>query len=277
MLLLGHRGCTGQPHISQNSEAAFAEALQAADGFETDAVCSKDGSVFLIHANSRHGGIAEHLDADSAARIGARRMDELSDYEITNLRLQHGESVPTLQRALEMVGGDPAKVINIELKGFGVAEGVLALLREAFRLGLLLPSQVLVSSFDHTALAVFRHAVAELKIGALCVSAAHDGEEMFPWLPYKVRYAAVKAAAQSRVLRELQPDYFIMPEKLLTMATAEAVGGLHPQAKLCGWTVTEDADHDAQDLLGRLALLADKVGAIIADDPRGFAQRLRNR
>jgi glycerophosphoryl diester phosphodiesterase len=276
MLILGHRGCAGHPRLSQNSEAAFAEALDAADGFESDAVLSKDGTVFLIHSNSKDGSIAEHLDAPSAASIGMHRPDSLTDAEITPLHLSHGENLPTLRRALEMVGQRSGKVLNIELKNFGVGESVLALLKDVFSHRVIRPEQVFVSSFDHAALAIFRHQMPGLKLGALCVSDTHHGQEIFPWAPYKVRYMGLKEAVSSRTLRELRPDYFIMPEKMLTLSSTDLIDSAYPHAKLCGWTVSEETGHDLGDLLNRLAALFEKMGAVIADDPRGFVQKMRN-
>jgi glycerophosphoryl diester phosphodiesterase len=156
VFVLGHRGAVlGNAPFHQNSLAAFAEALSAADGFETDACADRDGEVFLIHearyADAATGVVycaADHLDGAGAALAGSRRIEEMATDDMRRLRLKDGSPVPLLKDALGMTGALPGKIINIELKGCGAALPVLRVLDDAFRRKVIAPSCVFVSSSD---------------------------------------------------------------------------------------------------------------------------------
>ncbi len=286
MLILGHRGAnirrSTNPAHFQNSLSAFKEALDAADGFETDACLSAyDGTrqeIFLIHEANDNFGIIEHLNSTSAAMLRQERLHNLAPRFIESFHLRNGESIPTLQQALTLVGQQAGKVINIELKGYGVADPVMRLLKQNFAKGTIKPEAITLSSFHHEALFLVRLHMPDIKLGALVVSDSESGKPLFSYHEdpgtNDIFYVGLTDAVASPIMPEINPDFFVMPEKLLTLATIEKIGAAFPKAQLCGWTVSERNDYDQEDLLNRLAELrsSGKIGAMIVDDPRGFKE-----
>lgn len=250
MLILGHRGTIiTNGTCSQNSLPAFETALEAADGFETDAVASRDGEIFLYHPSR-----------------GGYEIDRMTASEVKALRLEKGDRIPTLREAIELAGRYSGKILNIELKGRGVAPLVLALLQESFHKKIIRPEVLILSSFDHTALLSVREALPHIPIGALFAAKGEDTAVVLN-----------RFNLASEILQKLRPEFVIMPEKLLTPETLAMVEAALPRAQLCGWTVTEQDDYDQHDLLRRLrALPPEKVGAMIVDDPRGFSAAWRS-
>lgn len=280
MLILGHRGVNiRSAPFSENSMAAFECALAEADGFETDACLSKDGEVFLIHAPDDGRGFGRYLDTVSAEKVGKRLFDEFLSQEIAGLRLQKGESIPTLRQVVELVGQKSGKILNIELKSYGVAQPVVTLLQDGLAKNLIKSEAIIVSSFNHAALGYVRKQMPQLKIGALFVEVDEDGKKIFPSRSDSLAtYVAFhEKNLQSPFLRDLQPDFLVMPEKKLVQATVDLVDRFYPKTGLCGWTVSERDDVNQADLLQRLRdLPSSKIAAMIVDDPHAFVQAWRN-
>ncbi len=279
MLILGHRGANDKTTgFSQNSLPAFLAALQHADGFETDACLSKDGRVFLIHDSDCGHGIGDYLDTSSAAKAGKYSIDQLSADAIRQLCLIHGEAIPTLQQAIDLVAAQSGKLLNIELKNHGVVDAVLEILQENFR-NHLKPDAILISSFDHAALKIVRNKMPQVKIGALCVTENEGGMKIFPSHPDSAAtYVSLTAEnLQSPLLQDMQPDVFVMPEKLLTGVTLAMIDVSYPKAHVSGWTVSENDDYDQAELIARLKQLPQhKIAAMIVDNPAAFVEAWRN-
>jgi glycerophosphoryl diester phosphodiesterase len=284
MLVLGHRGVINQ-NISQNSLQAFRQAVDAADGFETDACVSKDGEVFLIHeakyADAAKGveySAAEHLDAASASLLGDFRLEQLTGEEIRRLRLKDGQPIPTLREAIALVGARPGKMLNIELKSYNVAPSVLQLVASGIQDGIIRPEALVLSSFNHFALPLVRKELPQVKVGAIFVAADQPTTKLFPWhLEDPAAYTALTPEAlQHPVLRQVQPDFFVIPEEILTMETIAMIGAEYPKARLIAWVFTEKGAFDLPDLLTRLEHFPkDKVAAMIVDDPAAFVEARR--
>jgi glycerophosphoryl diester phosphodiesterase len=281
MLVLGHRGVIKES-LSQNSIQAFQQAVAASDGFETDACVSKDGEVFLIHeakyADPAAGveySAAEHLDAVSAVALGSRRLEQLTGEAIRDLHLKDGQPIPALREALELVGSQPGKLLNIELKAHNVVEPVLKLVKSCLRGGVIAAEQLLISSFNHFALPLVRQELPEVKIGAIFVAADQPTAKLFPWHHEDpATYTALTPAAlQHPVLRQVQPDVFVIPEEILTLQIAAMIGAEYPKAQLAAWVFTEKGAFDLAGLLARLkSFPKGKVAAMIVDDPDAFVK-----
>lgn len=277
MLILGHRGAHGSA-ATENSLAAFRNALDVADGFETDACVSKDGVVFLIHPDTKHR-IKRVLDKKCAQKISKIRIDQLTSQDIYALQLLCGAAIPTLRQALDMVGAVPDKILNIELKTFATVAPVLAMLRESFRRKIIEPEAVIVSSFDHATLLSVRAELPNVKVGALLVNRTKTRLRIYPWLAgQKIRYTGLsKKVLMGEIMRNIQPDLFVMPETMLTLATARKIEEFFPQAQLAGWTVSGRRFNQGK-LLARLRMIPpQKIAAMIVDDPRAFVQAIQNR
>jgi glycerophosphoryl diester phosphodiesterase len=286
MLVLGHRGAIlEQAAFHQNSLKAFQEALTTADGFETDACMDSQGEIFLLHeakyVDPAHGVeycAAEHLDAKSAACLGSRRLDQLTTVEAEGLRLKDGSPLPTLRTAIELTGQYSHRIINIELKGYEVVEPVIHLVKECVRKGIIAEDAVVLSSFNHPALEMIRQRAPELRVGTIFVSEDMPSTPLFPWKPGSAGcYTPLTAAAlETPALKRSRPDYFVIPQEILTKNTLDLIGAHYPAAKLMAWVFTEKNNLDLPDLIARLREFhpTGRVAAMLVDNPRQFRTAL---
>lgn len=133
MQIMGHRGAAGL--APENTIAAIAEGLAAkADWIEFDVRRTQDGHIVLVHDRSTRRIAKQRLTIRKAA------MEQLRD-----LDMKRGESIPTLEEALEIIG-KKAKV-NIELKSPDCVPQVIELIQSYVKKGYPL-SHFLVSSFS---------------------------------------------------------------------------------------------------------------------------------
>ena len=280
MFILGHRGAIIKTAaFSQNSLPAFKLAMAECDGFETDACLSKDGDVFLIHASDDGHGFGAYLDAPSAAHVGVRRLSQFSSDTLHALRLAKGQTIPILQQAIELVGRKKGKILNIEIKGYGAVLPVLDIVQKCLREKRIKSEALIFSSFDHAALKKVRAKFPKIKIGALCVSPSEHGKKIYPSeKKSSALYTTISASVlASPLLCALQPEIFIVPEKMMTKKTLATVERAFPKAQLAGWTVTEKRGYDQADLIKRLkSLPLAKIAAMIVDNPKMFVQAMRN-
>lgn len=273
--VLGHRGAivaSGQPY--QNTLAAFKLALTYGDGFETDACLTADGHVVLAHSEkytpkSVVYALTEHLDPASAAQLGTRHLDDLTLAEVRHLRLANGATIPTLPEALAMVAAAPGKIINLELKSYGVEAAVVPLLHDAFTNTALKPTQVIVSSFNHAALLAVRAAFPDLALGLLCVQPDEAGMPLFPWRADSTAayQALTPALLDSAPVQHIAPQYVILPNTALPLdVELLAKHGLYAMI----WVYTERADYNPQAFRAALNPLGDRLAGVIVDDVEAF-------
>jgi len=129
--ILAHRGASG--HQTENSLAAFREAVRlGADGVELDIHATGDGSLVVHH---------------DAALEGLGLLSELDLPAVRSVRLENGESIPTLPEALQAL---PEAEVWIELKSLPPAldDTLLAAIDRAPA-----PGRCAVHSFDHRIIA----------------------------------------------------------------------------------------------------------------------------
>jgi len=143
-LITAHRGLSGL--APENTVLAFSEALEFnCDFIETDVWQTKDGQIVCIH------------DAD-LRRTTDRQGDVrgLTLAEVREADAGQGERVPTLDEALEVVGG--RCVLTVEMKMSGIEEQVVHTIRAhaAMRLNCTL------GSFDAESVRRARAAAPEL-------------------------------------------------------------------------------------------------------------------
>lgn len=276
MRTIGHRGvilaegCT--PY--QNTIAAFKQALRTMDGFETDAVASKDGTVYLIHhTKSVHAHVSnaldEHLNAASRPLTQGKRFEELSDEIISTLRLQSGEKIPTLRQALELFKGQKDKILNLELKGDHVYKHALPLLKEAINEGIIPEENIVISSFNHKDMQAIRKMLKTVKIGLIFMGADEKEHLMYPQTDNKESiYKPLTAHhLQSPEVIGLKPNYIIIPH---TGATDEAFAHIQkhqPQAQVIVWVYTERLDAKGESFKHMITKHQQQLYAIIIDKP----------
>jgi glycerophosphoryl diester phosphodiesterase len=146
--ILAHRGASG--HALENSLAAFDAARKlGADGVELDVHATADGMLLVHHDPELPGRGA----------IGA-----LTGSEIETLVLSNGEPIPTLPKALEVLGG---LEVWIEVKALPVSAdlGLLAAID-----GSPTPDRCAVHSFDHRIIARLGSLRPTLRRGILSAS-----------------------------------------------------------------------------------------------------------
>jgi glycerophosphoryl diester phosphodiesterase len=156
-----HRGA--RAYAPENTLLAFAIAFDlGADAVECDVQRSRDGGLVIFH-----DGLVDRT-TDGTGPVADMTLAELRSLDAGHYR-RTPQHIPTLDETLALVR-DRGAAVNLEIKGESAGESVgtaqacvpvLRALEDAFR-----PS-ILVSSFDHTALAAIKRELPWLRIGAL--------------------------------------------------------------------------------------------------------------
>lgn len=275
MKVLGHRGAilNGEKPY-QNSLEAFRLAVHFADGIETDAVMSRDGEVFLIHeAKYVHTqveyALEEHLNLASQELLDGRRLDEMTANEISKLRLKDGSPIPTLKEALALFMHEHDKTLNIELKGDGVHAPVIGLLKTLLQAQLILPEQLIISSFNHEALAEVRRALPDITIGMLFVNPEQKETPLFPWKDKQLPcyQPLTKEAFQNSQISLIEPQLIIIPDSAATPENFNLIQEFVPDAKVVVWVFTELESYDETRFQAMIKEQEELLHAVIVDDP----------
>ncbi|UHA74191.1 glycerophosphodiester phosphodiesterase [Paenibacillus sp. 481] len=161
MLIWSHRGVSG--YAPENTMAAFRKAIQMdCAGIELDIQQTKDGQIIIIHdedvqrTTNGKGFVIDHLLED------IRRLDAGSWFHPDFA----AERLPTLDEFLDLV--EPTNmIINIEIKNVpffyqGIEEKLIAAVKAR---GMM--ERIIVSSFDHVALAKMARLEPSIKLGVL--------------------------------------------------------------------------------------------------------------
>jgi glycerophosphoryl diester phosphodiesterase len=185
--IVAHRGFAGA--YPENTLGAFERATRrgAADMVELDVVPTADGTVVVFHdskLSSRDGGTRGLTDVDGY--VWEHPWEEVSEAEV----LQSGETVPSLERAFEVI---PASVgVNVELKNPGTTDVYFAeelseetletqmevwrpMVESALSTATAAENEVLVSSFHEAALAVTRDVAPGVPVAFLFWDSIREG------------------------------------------------------------------------------------------------------
>jgi len=153
VLRCGHRGACG--YAPENTLSSFRKALElGADIVELDAQVCASGEVVVIHDA-----------AVDRTTNGTGFVDEMNLDELKALDAGGGEKIPTLCEVLDLV--DKKAIVNIELKGEGIAASVLAVMDDYIRAHGWSFDNFLVSSFDHLQLWEMKTLNSPVKAGVL--------------------------------------------------------------------------------------------------------------
>lgn len=156
LLCIAHRGGpdAGSVHLPENSLAAITRALTlGVYAVEID-VFQVEGELFVTH-DRRLGRVVSGegiITEQSAAYLRAQR-------------LENGESLPTLQQILELIGDKC--LLNIEIKGSNVVPTLSKVLRDYISSHQGNFEQYLISSFDHHQLYQSLQQLPKIKRGVL--------------------------------------------------------------------------------------------------------------
>jgi glycerophosphoryl diester phosphodiesterase len=158
-LKIAHRGYSSQ--YPENTLVAFAKAIEAgADMIEFDVRLSKDGHLVVIHDES--------IDrtSDGTGMVADLTLQELKRYTYNNNMPRFGRiEIPTLAEVIDLAGD--RILVNIELKNppmrrAGMEKRLADLLE-----GKACKETLIVSSFDHYALAEMKRVAADVRTGML--------------------------------------------------------------------------------------------------------------
>ncbi len=153
MVKIGHRGAMG--YEPENTLRSIEKALeQNVDMVEFDVQALKDGEIILMHddtldrTTNGHGFVAEKTLK-----------------EIKQLDAGKGEKVPTLQEALDVI--DKKVPVIIEMTGFLTTASLVSdIISYNVKKNNWKYEDIMVSSFIHPELLLFREYLPQVKIGA---------------------------------------------------------------------------------------------------------------
>ncbi|HKV85849.1 MAG TPA: glycerophosphodiester phosphodiesterase family protein [Ktedonobacterales bacterium] len=165
LVCYAHRGA--RAHAPENTLLAFSLAFDlGADAIECDVQRSRDGQLVIIH-----DGTVDRT-TDGSGFVSEQGLGELRGLD-AGRKWRVTQRIPTLEETLALVW-ERGGAVNLEIKGESIEESVETarfvepVLREqhpAFR------KRLLISSFEHPAIALLKERLPWLRIGALYGSA----------------------------------------------------------------------------------------------------------
>jgi len=171
-LILGHRGASAV--APENTLAAFSRAIQdGAEGIEFDVRLSRDGVPVVIHdASLRRTALIDKLVSDLTVEelkhidVGIWFAGGQPEIRGTSGEAHTGERLPTLAEVLQLFTANPG-LLYIEMKsdngeGAKLAAAVVRSVHESN-----IARQVVVESFDLSAIAEIKRIDAEIRTAAL--------------------------------------------------------------------------------------------------------------
>lgn len=285
MLILGHRGVNEgfEGSAYQNSHTAFRQALEFADGLETDAARTQDDVVFLVHdiayGDEVRYTLQEHLNDESARIMEGRRLDQINAREAENLRLVSDETLPSLWDLLKLAAYYPSKCINVELKGEDTAGPVIETLSQAREKGWIRNNQIIISSFNFPELRRIRRMDPELRISMLFDLENKEKTAMFPWSENRdACYTPFRPEElDAELVQRIKPEFFGLEQSCLRPEIMKEIATRFGTGRVIGWTSGEPLPQDNHELVGRLRdpSIAPHMHAFITDYPRDMKTVLR--
>jgi len=173
ILKIAHRGASG--YEPENSRAAFQKAIElGADMIELDVYACKSGELVLMHDST------VDRTTDGSGFIADFSLAELKTFKLSN-----GESILTLEEALELI--DRRIKVNIEVKTDVPVQKVASLIQKYVKEKGWTYDQFLVSSFNHWDLKKIAELDSSIIIGALLGHLSlHLAQEVEDLSPYSI-------------------------------------------------------------------------------------------
>lgn len=204
-LVIGHRGAMG--HETENTLASVQKAMDlGVDMIEIDVFQIESGETVVFHD-------------DTVDRLtnGGGKIEEFNVFDMKQLILDGGHSIPLLQDVLKLI--DNQVGLNIELKGAGTSERVDFIVKSYIENRGWSPDNIVISSFNWDELKEMRKLNKDIKIAVL------TGED-----PIK----AIEVAKELNAVA-INPRY--------TTLTAENVEQMQDEGlKVYTWTVNDPGD-----------------------------------
>jgi glycerophosphoryl diester phosphodiesterase len=286
--VLGHRGVRQHKGIDENSTPAFEKALEESDGIETDAVISADKSVYLCHEVGSIGiphvfhrsriKLRKYLNKASAKLVGKKRIEQLDDKTIDALSLKNGAPMPTLAQLFALAAKHPGKIFNIELKGNNSVEPVLREIAKAIKSGKVKANQIVISSFDHHAIAKARVIAPQFKYGLIC-SQGDKRSRIYPWTDNKdSRFAAFNDTTfKGKQAQIAQPDFFVVTARNCSLRNFRKMKKAFPDAKIMIWSSRRPGHDRLLEKRLKNKEIAKEIDTIISDFPGKMVEHLKKK
>ncbi|MBL8711316.1 MAG: glycerophosphodiester phosphodiesterase [Alphaproteobacteria bacterium] len=287
--VLGHRGVRQHKGTDENSLPAFERAMSESDGIETDAVVSRDKTPFLCHETRQitipriysraTSALKRHLNRASAKLAHGKRIDQMQAKDVDCLTLKNGSKLPRLSELFALAQLHPGKILDIELKGYGTTAPVIAEIHKAVAEGKITKDQVILTSFDHAALAEARHIDPDIKCGMIFSGRDMRDNPIYPWEKESTRaYAPLdEKTLTGKHAKEARPDYFVMTVRTLSVANIDKIRKYYPNAKIMIWTTRKpERDRILQKRLNDPAIVR-HLDTIITDFPAKMTGMLKKR
>lgn len=286
--VLGHRGVRQHKGIDENSGPAFEKALEESDGIETDAVVSAEKSVYLCHEVGSIGiphvfhrsriKLRKYLNKASAKLVGRKRIEQLEDKTIGVLCLKYGAAMPTLAQLFALAAKHPDKTFNIELKGNGSVEPVLGEINKAIKAGKVKTEQIIITSFDHHAIAKARTLAPQFKYGLIC-SQGDRRSRIYPWTDNKEsRYAGFSDKTfKGEQAQIAQPDFFVVTARNYSLKGLRKMKKQFPDAKIMIWSSRKPGQDRLLEKRLKNKEMAAEIDTIISDFPGKMVEHLKKK
>ena len=279
--ILGHRGVMGDSTRPENSLAALEDGLRQGDGIETDISASADGTAWIAHdvtvryvpyafTRSRYM-LRDLLDGPSQRLAGAKRLEQMTDVQVSALRRADGGTLPRLSALFAIAARHPGKILNLELKGAGAADAAISDIRKAVAAGQVRTEQIIITSFDITALLRVRTRAPELACGLIVLPRGTRAARIYPWNKGSATlYRDFSAATLGdEDVQALRPDFIVA--RGAEAADVAALTAALPAARLILWSRDDAAlVAAAQDNAVR-----PHIAAVIGSQPARLAALIR--
>lgn len=286
--VLGHRGARQRKGVDENSVPALEIGFTEGDGIETDVVLSADNIPIVCHEQrslviprlySRSiAALKRHLNKASAKLVGKKRLDEMTAAEISQLRLKNGSEIPQLSALFALAARHPGKTIDIELKAPGTAAPVIAEIHKAVAAGQIKKEQVVLTSFEHEAIAEAKRLDPDIKCGFIIARKDQHARRIYPWTGNKSRYSALTDKMLTGAdAKTAQPDYFIMTPAQVSAKGVKKIRQHFPGAKVMLWSSRKPEKYRRLEKVLKDPAIGPHVEAVITDFPGRMAKELKKK
>ena len=289
--ILGHRGVKNQPDLIENTTPAFAHALATADGLETDVVCSADGVPYLLHDTSIRiiphvvSWVTEtwkkNVHPESYKIINGRDFRHMHSSEVDEIFLADGCTIPRLSELFILSARfQDKKILNLELKAPWSADPVIKAIDEAERKGWIDRSQVILSSFDHHEMVYAQRIDPSIRTGLIFWQDSMRPCRLYPWSEKNLANALPVSIENlgKEYIRQILPDYFILPAQGLTKIYSDAVKMEYSKSSYIvwtpGWEPLPEKNRALHEKL-RDSAIGPRIAAVITNYPEEMARLLR--
>lgn len=286
IMVWGHRGHRHHrfPEVHgnapyENSIDAYKQTLGKFMGVEADIVQSRDYTPHLAHdtlfGHMVQYEIKTHLDEKSRGVFGDRFIFQVGDDELNALRLKDGQQIPRLRHLLEIMPGYPGRFLNLELKGPSVVDMAVREVERAIHNKKIMPGQIVFSSFNLLALRSLRlNAGSRFKIGIFLRPPEQPMSQMYPNWPMAEQSAYYMPFSVELLQRpdidEIQPDFFHVEYRSLSVESIEAINFFYPKAKIIVWATGEPHPYADRSLIDTVKLYSacENIYAVMTDFPQ---------